>query len=62
LIQIGLLAISNGYCTSVLFSMAPKEVPPNLAGKSGSTASFFLILGIALGSMYALGITSNLLI
>jgi len=54
--------MSNGYCTSVLFSYAPKEVPAHLAGKSGSTMSFFLIAGIAVGSMYALGITSNFLI
>lgn len=62
LIQIGLLALSNGFCTSVLFSNAPKEVPEHLAGKAGSTMSFFLIFGIAMGSTYAIGITSTLLI
>lgn len=62
LLQIGLLALTNGYASSVLFSMAPKEVPEKLIDKSGSTMSFFLTLGIAFGAVFALGITSNFLI
>ena len=62
LIQIGLLALTNGFCTSVLVGFAPKEVPQHLAGKSGSVMSYFLVVGIAVGTMYALGITSNILI
>ena len=54
--------MSNGYASSVLFSMAPKEVPESLIDKSGSTMSFFLTLGIAIGAMFALGVTSKVLI
>ena len=62
LLQIGLLAMTNGYASSVLFSMAPKEVPRKLIDKSGSTMSFFLTLGIMVGSIFALMITSKFLI
>jgi len=57
-----LLAVSNGFTTTVVFSLAPKEVPEKLIGKSGSCISFFLICGIAFGAMFALFITQSILI
>jgi len=57
-----LLALSNGFNTTVVFSLAPKEVPENLIGKSGSCISFFLMCGIAFGAMFALLITQTILI
>jgi hypothetical protein len=62
IIQIGLLAMTNGYASSILFSLAPKEVPKKLIDKSGSTMSFFLTFGIAIGAFFALEVTSNILI
>ena len=57
-----LLAASNGFNTTVVFSTAPQEVPEHLIGKSGSCISFFLICGIAFGAMFALFITQTFLI
>lgn len=62
LIQIALLALSNGYSTSLLSSLVIREVPKHLIGRSGSTIALFKILGIALGSIYAIVVTKNLLI
>jgi hypothetical protein len=56
------MAMTSGYASSILFSLAPKEVPQKLIDKSGSTMSFFLTLGIGFGAFFALEITSNLLI
>lgn len=48
-----LFAFSSGYITSTCFSIAPDQVPNELKGKSGSSLSFFLIIGIFTGSLYA---------
>jgi len=57
-----LLALSNGFNTTVAFSLAPKEVPENLIGKSGSCISFFLICGIGFGAVFALIVTQTIFI
>ncbi len=62
LFQMALLALSNGFNTTVAFSLAPQEVPQHLIGKSGSCISFFLICGIAFGAMFALFVTQTILI
>jgi hypothetical protein len=58
----GLFAVTNGYCASVMFSLVIKEVPKNLVGKSSSSLSLFKIMGILFGSIYALLITKNILV
>ena len=55
-----LFAFTNGYLTSTSFSLAPDQVPSELKGKSGSSLSFFLIMGIFSGSMYATLIMQNI--
>jgi hypothetical protein len=54
-----LFAITNGYIASYSFIIAPKQVPEELRGKSGSSLSFFLIIGIFAGSLFATLIMQN---
>jgi MFS family permease len=53
ILNMSLFAFSSGYITSTAFSLAPDQVPNELKGKSGSSISFFLIIGIFTGSLYA---------
>jgi hypothetical protein len=53
IVNMTLSAFSSGYITSTCFSLAPDQVPNELKGKSGSSISFFLIIGIFSGSLYA---------
>ncbi len=53
IINMVIFAFTNGYITSTAFSLAPDQVPGELKGKSGSSISFFLIIGIFSGSLYA---------
>ena len=53
LINVLALAITNGIATSVCFGLAPTKVPGYMKGRSGSSISFFNILGIFLGTCLA---------
>jgi hypothetical protein len=55
-----IFAFTNGYMTSTCFSLAPEQVPNELKGKSGSSLSFFLIIGIFSGSLFATFVMQNL--
>ena len=48
------LGITNGIGTSLCFGLAPKFVKEHMKGKAGSSVSFFLIVGIFIGSCLAL--------
>ena len=50
-----LLSITNGLGTSLVFSIAPTLVPEYVKGKAGSSVSFYLILGIFLGTICGFG-------
>ena len=52
-INVAILAITNGVGTSLCFGLAPASVKDELKGQAGSSISFFLILGIFLGSCLA---------
>jgi hypothetical protein len=54
-----IFAFSNGYVTSTTFSLAPEQVQEDLKGKSGSSISFFLIMGIFSGSLFATAVMQN---
>ena len=53
LINVLALAITNGIATSVCLGLAPTKVPGYMKGRSGSSISFFNILGIFLGTCLA---------
>jgi len=61
IINMMLFSITNGYNTSIIFSTGPSLVSDDLKGKAGSTLSFFLIVGIFSGTLYALFIIKNLI-
>ena len=48
------LGLSNGIGTSLCFGLAPKFVKEHMKGKAGSSVSFFLIIGIFIGSCLAI--------
>jgi MFS family permease len=50
-----LLSITNGLGTSLVFSIALTLVPEYVKGKAGSSVSFYLILGIFLGTICGFG-------
>jgi len=50
-----LLAGTNGMATTLCFGIAPNEVEDKYKGKSGNSLSFFLIFGIFLGNCVAFG-------
>ena len=50
-----LLSTTNGLGTSLVFAIAPTLVPDYIKGKAGSSVSFYLILGIFLGSICGVG-------
>lgn len=47
--------LSNGLCTSIIYSLAPGQVEDELKGKAGSSISFFNIVGIFGGTCTAFG-------
>lgn len=51
IINVGLLAATNGMGTTLCFGLAPNQVEDQYKGQAGTSVSFFLILGIALGSL-----------
>ena len=55
LINVALLAATNGIGTTLCFGIAPNEVEDEFKGQAGGSLSFFLILGIFLGNCVAFG-------
>ena len=51
--NVSALAISNGIGTTLCFGIAPALVPDELKGQAGGSVSFFLIVGIFIGSSLA---------
>ena len=45
-----LIGTSNGFGSSLLFGIAPTLVPEHIKGKAGSSISFYLMIGIFLGT------------
>ncbi|KAL9647736.1 hypothetical protein ABK040_015224 [Willaertia magna] len=56
LITIALLALSNGYNSSLCMMFAPEVVEDHAKEYAGSIMAFFLLLGVTLGSNTCLGI------
>jgi hypothetical protein len=50
-----LLGLTNGIGVTLCFGLAPNEVEDKFKGQAGSSISFFLIIGIFLGSCIAFG-------
>ena len=55
IINVGLLAATNGIGTTLSFGIAPNEVENEYKGQAGTSLSFFLIFGIFVGSIVAFG-------
>ena len=55
IINMALLAATNGIGTTLCFGIAPNEVDDEYKGQSGNSLSFFLIVGIFLGACVAFG-------
>lgn len=55
IINVTVLALTNGMGASLCLGIAPTLVPNEVKGKAGSSISFFNILGIFLGSCLAFG-------
>ena len=56
-----LLAVTNGIGTTLCFGLAPTLVNNELKAQAGASVSFFIIVGIFLGSTVALFLTGHLL-
>ena len=53
IINVSLLALTNGMGTSLTFGIAPTLVPSEIKGRAGSSVGFFNILGIFIGTCLA---------
>ena len=53
IINVILLATTNGIGTTLCLSLAPTMVENDMKGRAGSSVSFFNILGIFLGTIFA---------
>lgn len=53
IINVTLLALTNGIGTSLSFGLAPSLVPDEVKGRAGSSVGFFNILGIFIGTCVA---------
>ena len=58
IINIILLASTNGIGVTMCFGLAPSQVEDEYKGQAGTSISFFLIMGIFLGSCIAFGTTA----
>ena len=47
--------VTNGIGTSLVFALAPSLVPDHIKGRAGSSISFYLIVGIFLGTLGGMG-------
>jgi hypothetical protein len=56
LVLVGLFALTNGLLISWVFRLGCEQAGPSGADAAGSIISFFLVNGIFVGSMIALGI------
>ena len=55
IVNMALLAATNGIGTTLCFGIAPNEVENEYKGQAGNSLSFFLIVGIFLGACVAFG-------
>ena len=55
ILNVGLLAATNGISTTLCFGIAPNQVENEYKGQAGTSLSFFLIVGIFLGACLAFG-------
>ena len=53
IINVSILALTNGMATSLCFGLAPSLVPDKMKGRAGGSISFFNIFGIFLGTCVA---------
>ena len=53
IINVSLLALTNGMATSLCFGLAPSLVPDKMKGRAGGSISFFNLFGIFLGTCVA---------
>jgi hypothetical protein len=53
IINVSILALTNGMATSLCFGLAPSLVPDEIKGRAGGSISFFNIFGIFLGTCVA---------
>lgn len=53
IVNVSILAITNGMGTTICLGLAPSMVPSSMKGRAGSSVSFFNILGIFLGTCVA---------
>ena len=53
IVNVVVLALTNGIGTTVCLGLAPSMVPDSMKGRAGSSISFFNILGIFLGTCIA---------
>ena len=53
ILNVTILAITNGMGTTICLGLAPTMVPESMKGRAGSSVSFFNILGIFLGTCVA---------
>ena len=56
IINVALLALTNGIGTTLCFGIAPEIVEDEYKGLAGTSLSFFLIVGIFLGSCVNFGV------
>ena len=52
ILNISILAFTNGMATSLCFGLAPTLVPEKIKGRAGGSISFFNILGIFIGTCF----------
>ncbi len=53
MLNVSLLALTNGMGTSLTFGLAPSLVPDEIKGRAGGSIGFFNILGIFIGTCFA---------
>ena len=58
MINVALLAVTNGIGTTLCFGIAPDTVEDEYKGAAGTSLSFFLIVGIFLGSCVNFGVNA----
>ena len=55
ILNVGLLAATNGMATTLGFGLGPNEVEGQYKGQVGTSLSFFIIVGIFLGACIGFG-------
>ena len=53
IVNVSILALTNGAGTSLCLGIAPTLVPDELKGRAGGSVAFFNILGIFIGTCFA---------